>query len=98
MVNRNFEDMSKAISILFFIEPIKEAMRDVMKEFKATENGISKNEVVRKPITTKELCEFLGVTGQTIIRWKKKGKIPFFRIGSAVRFDLDKVLKALEEK
>lgn len=55
-------------------------------------------EVKSKPVTTKELCEFLAITEPTVIRWRRKGKIPFFTIGSAIRFDLDKVLKALEKK
>ncbi len=51
-----------------------------------------------KPISTRELCEHLGVTEPTIIRWRKKGLIPFFQIGSAVRFDLPKVIAALEKR
>ena len=48
-----------------------------------------------KPITTKELCAFLGITEPTVIRWRKKKKIPFFRIGSAIRFNLKDVLISL---
>lgn len=51
-----------------------------------------------KPVTTQQLCEFLGVTEPTILRWRKQKKIPFFTIGTAVRFDLDKVIKALENE
>jgi len=51
-----------------------------------------------QPITTKQLCDFLGVTEPTIIRWRKKGKIPFMQIGSAVRFNLPAVISALEVK
>jgi excisionase family DNA binding protein len=50
-----------------------------------------------KPITTKELCEYLNITEPTVIRWKKKGKIPYFRIGSAIRYNLKDVLKSLEK-
>lgn len=49
-------------------------------------------------INTKELCKILNVTEPTIIRWRRKGKIPFMQIGSAVRFNLNDVLKSLEEK
>jgi len=49
------------------------------------------------PITQKELSAFLGITEQTVIRWKQKGKIPFFNIGSAIRFDLKEVLAALKK-
>jgi len=50
------------------------------------------------PITTKQLCEFLGVTEPTIIRWRNKGKIPFMQIGSSIRFNLPAVVSALEVK
>jgi excisionase family DNA binding protein len=54
--------------------------------------------VIDKPITTRELCEYLGITEPTVIRWRKKGKIPFLQIGSAIRFDKQAVVKALEKK
>ena len=47
-------------------------------------------------INGEELAKQLGVTIQTLIRWRKKEKIPFFRIGSSIRYDLNKVLEALE--
>ena len=56
-------------------------------------SGSSKNE---QPITTKQLCVFLGITEPTVIRWRKKGKIPFMQIGSSVRFNLSSVIAALE--
>jgi excisionase family DNA binding protein len=49
-----------------------------------------------QPITVKELCKFLGVTEPTIIRWRKKGRIPFMQIGSRVLFQKSKVLTAIE--
>lgn len=54
--------------------------------------------ILSRPITQKELCNYLDVSVQTIIRWKNKKKIPFMNIGSSVRFDLQKVLDALEQK
>ena len=53
--------------------------------------------VEERPITVKELCSFLGVTEATIIRWRKKGKIPFMQVGSRVLFQKSVVLKALEK-
>jgi excisionase family DNA binding protein len=50
------------------------------------------------PITTKQLCVFLGITEPTVIRWRKKGKIPFMQIGSALRYDKEAVIKAISEK
>lgn len=51
-----------------------------------------------KPVTRRELCEHFGVTEPTIIRWERRGKIPSMRIGSAVRYDLNAVTRALEGK
>ena len=55
----------------------------------------SKNE---QPITTKQLCKFLSITEPTVIRWRKKGKIPFMQIGSALRYDKEAVIKAISDK
>lgn len=45
-----------------------------------------------------ELCKRLAITEPTVIRWQKKNLIPCFRIGSAVRYNWQAVLKALEGK
>jgi excisionase family DNA binding protein len=50
------------------------------------------------PINTKDLCKFLNVTEPTISRYRKNGKIPFYYIGSHIRYDLKKVVSALENK
>jgi excisionase family DNA binding protein len=49
-------------------------------------------------VTTKQLCKYLDITQPTVIRYRKKGRIPFFYIGSAVRFNLHDVIKSLEKK
>jgi len=49
-----------------------------------------------KPVTQSELCEFLGVTEPTILNLRKKKKIPFFLVGTSVRFSKPAVMKALE--
>jgi excisionase family DNA binding protein len=59
--------------------------------------AINNIQPIEKPITTKELCSFLNVSEPTIIRWKKKGKIPFLQIGGSVRFCKASVIKALEK-
>jgi DNA-binding transcriptional MerR regulator len=48
-------------------------------------------------MTGEQLCEKLDVTIQTLIRWRQKGKIPYFQIGSSIRYDFKKVLNALEK-
>lgn len=49
-----------------------------------------------KPISSRDLCEFLDITEPTLYRYRKQGRIPFLTIGTAIRFELPKVLEALE--
>ena len=53
---------------------------------------------LEQPVTTNELCEFLRISEPTLIRLKKKRKIPFIEIGGSVRYDKAAVVKALEKK
>ena len=63
----------------------------------AIENMPESNQAPQPEIMTgEELCKKLGVTIQTLIRWRHKGKIPFMRIGSSIRYDFIKVLEAIE--
>ncbi len=78
---------------------VRELFRQELERyFSSNELKQSSNVQTEQPITTKELCEFLGITEPTVIRWRKKGKIPFMQIGSSIRFDLTAVLAALEVK
>ena len=76
----------------YFRKLIREEVAAVLPQGEIT---IQKNK--ERPVDTKQLCDYLGVTEPTIRRWKKKGKIPFFTVGSAVRFHLDAVIKSLEK-
>ena len=49
-------------------------------------------------VDTEELCKRLDITKPTLSAWRKKGKIPFLQIGSAIRFNWIAVLAALEIK
>ena len=51
-----------------------------------------------QPISTKELLNFLDITEPTLIRWRKKGKIPFLRIGSRILYQKSAVLAAIANK
>ncbi len=44
-----------------------------------------------------QLCERLGISIPTQIRYRKKGLLPYIQIGDLIRYDLHKVLKALEK-
>ena len=50
-----------------------------------------------KLVTTAELCAYLGITPQTLIRYKKKYKIPFVQLGGSFRYSIPEVKKALKK-
>jgi excisionase family DNA binding protein len=62
-----------------------------------TLNSASKSQN-EQPINTKELINFLDITEPTLIRWRKKGKIPFLQVGSRILYQKSAVLAALENK
>ena len=55
-------------------------------------------QVIEQPINQQALCQFLGITEPTVIRYRKKGKIPFLQIGNRILYQKDKVISALENK
>jgi excisionase family DNA binding protein len=80
---------------------LPEAVAFLLEEVRSLKEMLSSREPATastRPVSTKELCAYLGVSVPTVIRWRKKEVIPFFTIGSAVRFDVTKVVKALEDQ
>ena len=77
---------------------IKELFRQELQAFfeksSFTEHSIAGSE---QPVNTKDLCYFLNITEPTLIRWRKKGKIPFMKIGSRILYQKSEVLDALNE-
>ena len=53
---------------------------------------------MKKYLTVKEIAEELSVAPRTIIKWQLAGRIPYYKIGRAVRFDLDEVKAAIVTK
>jgi excisionase family DNA binding protein len=51
-----------------------------------------------KPITASELCRYLNISLPSLIRWRKKGRVPFLQIGGSIRYDRAAVVAALESK
>ncbi|HWK59262.1 MAG TPA: helix-turn-helix domain-containing protein [Parapedobacter sp.] len=49
-------------------------------------------------IDTKTLLTRLDLSEPTVIRYRQKGVIPFLQVGSAIRYDYQKVLEALEKR
>jgi hypothetical protein len=56
------------------------------------------NEVPESLDTQQQMAKFLDVTVQCLIRWRKRGKIPFTQAGSRIMYDRAAVLKALKGK
>lgn len=74
-----------------------EELRQLIREEMAATKPISEQpSPATKPINQRELCTFLGLSEPTVIRWRKKGLIPSMQIGSAIRYDVNSVIKALE--
>lgn len=57
--------------------------------------AISKNE---QPVTAKVLSQFLSISQPTLIRWRKKGKIPYLKVGGRILYQKTAVITALENK
>lgn len=84
-------------SILLQLSPdeLKAIIAEVFKELTANSSSSpTKEEIIDRP----ELCRRLNLVEPTIIKWEKKGKIPSLRVGSAVRYNWQQVLQALEKK
>ena len=79
------------------ISPVEllEMIRSVIRsEIQSTSSG--NDQSITKPLTGKELCDYLGISEPTLSRYRKKGKIPCFIIGDQFRYNVAEVLKALE--
>lgn len=49
-------------------------------------------------VDAKAIQQILGICETTLVRAKKRGEIPYMVINGTHRFNVDKVIQALEEK
>jgi Helix-turn-helix domain len=49
-------------------------------------------------LTTKELSKALQTSKQTIATWRTQKIIPYLKVGYVIRYDLHRVLAALERR
>lgn len=75
--------------------PFEEVLKQ-LAEIKELILAIQRPEPPNEIIDRKELQKRLQLAEPTIINWGKRKIIPFFRIGSAVRYNWPKVVKAIE--
>lgn len=76
----------------------KEEIRYLIQEEVAATLKLQTPERPIEIVNQKELCIRFDLSEPTVIRWRDKGLIPFMRVGSAVRYDVNLVAKALEFK
>ena len=55
-------------------------------------NEIENDEI----LSENQLCERLNISRTTISRYRKENKIPYLKVGNNIRYEYNKVLKALE--
>lgn len=69
---------------------------DVAKEVLASNSPAPVKPV--EIIDRKTLISRLDISEPTAIRWQQKGKIPYLKIGSAIRYEWHSVVEALTVK
>ena len=62
-----------------------------LKRKESQKNGI-------EYLTKKEAAQIANVATSTIDNWRREGKIPIYRFGSAIRFKKSELLEFLESK
>ena len=77
----------------------EDRLRELVKE--SVENLLPKTTPKtepERPMTARQLADYLGVNVATIHQRKRYGKIPFRKNGRATYFYLSEVLEAMEKK
>lgn len=88
MNNLTFNELPKAVGLLHDkLSHIEQQLAQSSVAFVTT---------VSKPVNTKELCKFLSISEATCIRWRKKNRIPYLKIGGSIRYEIKSVVEALE--
>jgi excisionase family DNA binding protein len=72
-----------------------ESFREIVRQ-EISANSRQSTESLDECINGEELCAYLGISKPTLIRWRNKGKIPFLKVGGVIRYNKQKVSKALE--
>ena len=51
---------------------------------------------MNKLISAERLAAIVGVGTQTVWRWSRENRVPCYRVGRTLRFDLNEVLQTLK--
>ena len=49
-------------------------------------------------MSEREVAVYLKVSARTIINWRQRGIIPYFRIGRSIRYSRDQIDRALTDR
>ena len=73
---------------------IRKQVKDAVNEKLSNHfnNEIEDDEI----LSENQLCERLNISRTTISRYRKENKIPYLKVGNNIRYEYNKVLKALE--
>jgi hypothetical protein len=75
---------------------IENITRAELEELIAKSRPAQSSEKAEKiPLSSRELARKLNVTGQTLVRWRKQGLIPYYGHGKHIYHYLDEVEQAL---
>ncbi|MGZ8890813.1 MAG: helix-turn-helix domain-containing protein [Nitrososphaeraceae archaeon] len=68
---------------------LKETFQELLQEKEPLEESS-----LEQPLTTEGACKFLNISKTTLCDWKKKGIVPYFKLGKRVYFEKAKLIEA----
>jgi excisionase family DNA binding protein len=74
-------------------EELKQLIEDAVYKATCTQPKLEYN-----IITDKELSKRLKITKVTLHKFRKDGKIPFFKVGRTIRYDYKEVMETIKYK
>jgi excisionase family DNA binding protein len=89
--------MSKDVFIPVPLDEFNAKVESLVR--KAVKEGIQqKSNAGFELVTIEELMQILKVTKMSIHNWRKEGWLPYYKLGSNVRFKLEEVMEAIEKR
>ena len=83
----------EATNFTFNKEELKQLIEDAVYKATCTQPKLEYN-----IITDKELSKRLNITKVTLHKFRKDGKIPFFKVGRTIRYDYKEVMETIKYK
>lgn len=90
--------MKQVIISGFTIEEFEDRLISRLKNELRTPSNAKDNKEPEEFLTAKQVSKLLGVSLVSIHKWKKQGKLKFYRFGSRVRFKKSEILQVEKYK